>query len=250
MELPRSVLLLTVLPLLFLLLWIGGPCCCTDALAFRPSTFCRFQSIHEQRLARHCCPLWPPLQLHHHPAWRNTRLPSSRNRPCSLDGTSSSSDEYPTTPDRVTLSSNGTGKIRLTLNDTLSLYERSLQEETTAALVASERRQTSRTITEQESTNGLTFWLRNHLSINGIPVTPETLAIITIYFVEGALGLARLAQSFLLKDELHLGPAELSALSGLVILPWTIKPLYGCGAIGASRISSWRVSWALCRTAY
>jgi folate/biopterin transporter len=127
----------------------------------------------------------------------------------------------------VSLSSNGTGKIRFTLNDTLSLYERSLQEETAAALVTSERRQTSRTITEQESTNGLTSWLPNHLSINGIPVTPETLAIVTIYFVEGALGLARLAQSFLLKDELHLGPAELSALSGLFILPWTIKPLYG-----------------------
>jgi len=41
------------------------------------------------------------------------------------------------------------------------------------------------------------------------------------------LGLARLAQTFLLKDELHLGPAEMSALSGLFVIPWTIKPLYG-----------------------
>jgi len=48
-----------------------------------------------------------------------------------------------------------------------------------------------------------------------------------IYFVEGALGLARLAQTFLLKDQLHLGPAELSALTGLFTLPWTIKPIYG-----------------------
>eukprot|EP00551_Chaetoceros_affinis_P007319 CAMPEP_0203676452 /NCGR_PEP_ID=MMETSP0090-20130426/24578_1 /ASSEMBLY_ACC=CAM_ASM_001088 /TAXON_ID=426623 /ORGANISM="Chaetoceros affinis, Strain CCMP159" /LENGTH=498 /DNA_ID=CAMNT_0050542999 /DNA_START=570 /DNA_END=2066 /DNA_ORIENTATION=+ len=48
-----------------------------------------------------------------------------------------------------------------------------------------------------------------------------------IYFVEGALGLARLAQTFYLKDTLHLGPAELSALTGLFTLPWTIKPLYG-----------------------
>jgi hypothetical protein len=55
----------------------------------------------------------------------------------------------------------------------------------------------------------------------------EILAICTIYFVEGALGLSRLAQSYLLKDELHLGPAELSALTGLFVLPWTIKPLYG-----------------------
>lgn len=61
----------------------------------------------------------------------------------------------------------------------------------------------------------------------GIEPTPDVLAIATIYFVEGALGLARLAQTYLLKDELHLGPAELSALSGIFVLPWTIKPIYG-----------------------
>ena len=61
----------------------------------------------------------------------------------------------------------------------------------------------------------------------GIEPTPEIIAIMTIYFVEGALGLARLAQTFFLKDEMHLGPAELSALGGLFTLPWTIKPLYG-----------------------
>ena len=61
----------------------------------------------------------------------------------------------------------------------------------------------------------------------GMPLTPELVAIATIYFVEGALGLARLAQTYLLKDELHLGPAALSALSGIFVLPWTLKPLYG-----------------------
>ena len=61
----------------------------------------------------------------------------------------------------------------------------------------------------------------------GMEPTPEILAIMTIYFVEGALGLARLAQTFLLKDELHFGPAEMSALTGVFALPWTIKPLYG-----------------------
>lgn len=61
----------------------------------------------------------------------------------------------------------------------------------------------------------------------GIEPTPEIFAIMSIYFVEGALGLARLAQTFYLKDTLHLGPAELSALTGLFTLPWTIKPLYG-----------------------
>jgi len=61
----------------------------------------------------------------------------------------------------------------------------------------------------------------------GIEPSPQIIAIMTIYFVEGALGLARLAQTFLLKDELHLGPAEMSALTGVFSLPWTIKPLYG-----------------------
>uniref|UniRef100_A0A7S1ZYU2 Folate/biopterin transporter n=1 Tax=Ditylum brightwellii TaxID=49249 RepID=A0A7S1ZYU2_9STRA len=68
--------------------------------------------------------------------------------------------------------------------------------------------------------------LQNKLFL-GIQPTPEILAIMTIYFVEGALGLSRLAQTFLLKDELKLGPAELSALTGIFTLPWTIKPLYG-----------------------
>jgi folate/biopterin transporter len=61
----------------------------------------------------------------------------------------------------------------------------------------------------------------------GIDPSPDVVAISAIYFVEGALGLARLAQTFLLKDQYHLGPAELSALTGLFALPWTVKPIYG-----------------------
>jgi len=72
----------------------------------------------------------------------------------------------------------------------------------------------------------LQAWVQRNVFL-GIDMTPEIIAIATIYFVEGALGLARLAQTYLLKDELHLGPAELSALSGIFVLPWTIKPLYG-----------------------
>ena len=49
----------------------------------------------------------------------------------------------------------------------------------------------------------------------------------TVYFVQGALGLARLATTFYLKDELGLGPAELGALLGITSLPWVIKPVYG-----------------------
>lgn len=72
----------------------------------------------------------------------------------------------------------------------------------------------------------LSKWLQNSIFL-GIEPTPEIWAIVTIYFVEGALGLALLARTYLLKDELHLGPAELSALTGLFSIPWTIKPLYG-----------------------
>ncbi|UKO97093.1 folate/biopterin family MFS transporter [Nostoc sp. UHCC 0870] len=55
----------------------------------------------------------------------------------------------------------------------------------------------------------------------------ELIAILTVYFVQGILGLARLAVSFFLKDELSLSPVQVSALLGIVALPWIIKPLFG-----------------------
>ncbi len=55
----------------------------------------------------------------------------------------------------------------------------------------------------------------------------ELIAILTVYFVQGILGLSRLAVSFFLKDELLLSPVELSALLGIVFLPWMIKPVFG-----------------------
>ncbi|KAB8318959.1 folate/biopterin family MFS transporter [Tolypothrix campylonemoides VB511288] len=57
--------------------------------------------------------------------------------------------------------------------------------------------------------------------------TSELIAILTVYFVQGILKLARLAVSFFLKDELGLTPAQVSVLLGIVVLPWIIKPLYG-----------------------
>ncbi|MEB3336222.1 MAG: MFS transporter, partial [Leptolyngbyaceae bacterium] len=57
--------------------------------------------------------------------------------------------------------------------------------------------------------------------------TPELLAILLVYFVQGILGLARLSVSFFLKDELALSPAQVSALLGVAALPWMIKPLFG-----------------------
>ncbi|MDJ0702523.1 MAG: folate/biopterin family MFS transporter [Leptolyngbyaceae cyanobacterium MO_188.B28] len=61
----------------------------------------------------------------------------------------------------------------------------------------------------------------------GQPLTLELTAILLVYFVQGILGLARLAVSFFLKDELGLSPAEVSALMGIAVLPWTVKPLFG-----------------------
>lgn len=57
--------------------------------------------------------------------------------------------------------------------------------------------------------------------------TSELFAILTVYFVQGILGLARLAVSFFLKDSLGLTPAEVAALTGISSLPWIIKPLFG-----------------------
>jgi folate/biopterin transporter len=55
----------------------------------------------------------------------------------------------------------------------------------------------------------------------------ELFAILVVYFVQGILGLARLATSFFLKDDLGLSPAEVAAIMGVVSLPWVIKPLFG-----------------------
>ncbi len=57
--------------------------------------------------------------------------------------------------------------------------------------------------------------------------TPELIAILMVYFVQGILGLARLAVSFFLKDDLALSPAQVSALMGIAALPWVIKPVFG-----------------------
>ncbi|XWK85735.1 MAG: folate/biopterin family MFS transporter [Phormidium sp.] len=61
----------------------------------------------------------------------------------------------------------------------------------------------------------------------GKELTPELVAILLVYFVQGILGLARLAVSFFLKDELALSPAQVSALMGIAALPWMVKPLFG-----------------------
>jgi folate/biopterin transporter len=57
--------------------------------------------------------------------------------------------------------------------------------------------------------------------------TPELIGILSVYIVQGILGLARLAISFFLKDDLALSPAQVAALMGIAALPWVVKPLFG-----------------------
>ncbi len=61
----------------------------------------------------------------------------------------------------------------------------------------------------------------------GNQASPELLAILSVYIVQGILGISRLAVSFFLKDELGLSPAEVAALMGIAALPWVVKPVFG-----------------------
>ncbi len=73
---------------------------------------------------------------------------------------------------------------------------------------------------------GIKQFLEDRLLL-GRTLTTELTAILLVYFVQGILGLARLAVSFFLKDDLALSPAEVAALTGIATLPWTVKPLFG-----------------------
>lgn len=81
-------------------------------------------------------------------------------------------------------------------------------------------------MTATVNSQGIKQFLEKRILL-GRPLTTELVAILLVYFVQGILGLARLAISFFLKDDLNLGPAEVAALTGLATLPWTIKPLFG-----------------------
>ncbi|KAK6929943.1 Biopterin transporter family [Dillenia turbinata] len=61
----------------------------------------------------------------------------------------------------------------------------------------------------------------------GADMSPDNIAVAMVYFVQGVLGLSKLAVSFYLKDDLHLDPAETAVISGFSALPWLVKPLYG-----------------------
>ena len=61
----------------------------------------------------------------------------------------------------------------------------------------------------------------------GVPMSPEVYAIALVYFVQGVIGLSRLAKDFYLKDELHLDPSETAMILSVSQAPWLVKPLWG-----------------------
>ena len=73
---------------------------------------------------------------------------------------------------------------------------------------------------------GIKKFLRDKILFGNEP-SMELFGILTVYFVQGILGLSRLAVSFFLKDDLGLTPAEVAALTGITAIPWIIKPLFG-----------------------
>ena len=75
--------------------------------------------------------------------------------------------------------------------------------------VTRRRRRKGRTKARTTATNASsTSATTTQKTLFGVPMTPETSAIALVYFVQGVVGLAALAKSFFLKDELHLSPGS------------------------------------------
>lgn len=56
---------------------------------------------------------------------------------------------------------------------------------------------------------------------------PSYLPVLMVYFAYGALGVIDVTQSFWVKEELTLTPSELAAIAVWVLLPWTVKMVFG-----------------------
>ncbi|WRX20503.1 Biopterin transporter family - like 1 [Theobroma cacao] len=93
-------------------------------------------------------------------------------------------------------------------------------------MLAMEVEQGTRTSTSSRKKNRY-FGGGGRLKCFGVDLSPDNVAVAMVYFVQGVLGLSRLAVSFYLKDDLHLDPAETAVISGFSALPWLVKPLYG-----------------------
>jgi hypothetical protein len=61
---------------------------------------------------------------------------------------------------------------------------------------------------KQSGTDDIRKCKSGYFTAFGVDLSPDNMAVAIVYFVQGVLGLARLAVSFYLKDDLHLDPAE------------------------------------------
>jgi folate/biopterin transporter len=71
-----------------------------------------------------------------------------------------------------------------------------------------------------KSSNINTGSMTNSFQWNKVP-------LLSVYFVQGALGISKIATTYFLKDNLHLSPTEVAEIMGIISLPWVVKPLYG-----------------------
>jgi folate/biopterin transporter len=80
---------------------------------------------------------------------------------------------------------------------------------------------------EKKNNKPISWSKEDGVRLFDIPATPEVWAIALVYFVQGLLGICRLAITFYYKDVLHLTPVDVTYISSISAIPWIIKPLYG-----------------------
>jgi folate/biopterin transporter len=72
------------------------------------------------------------------------------------------------------------------------------------------------------------YWSKNKgIVLFNIPMITELWAIAFLYFVQGLLGISKIAINFYYKDMLNLSPFELTIITSITAIPWIIKPFYG-----------------------
>ena len=70
----------------------------------------------------------------------------------------------------------------------------------------------------------------------GVDLSPDNMAVAIVYFVQGVLGLARLAVSFYLKDDLHLDPAEACVAHSFSHPPYTFFTFFVSSRLQSSSL--------------
>ena len=56
---------------------------------------------------------------------------------------------------------------------------------------------------------------------------PSYVPVVMVYFAYGSLGLIDVTRDLWIKESLSLTPAELAAIAVWLVLPWTIKMVFG-----------------------